>query len=100
MRWRSADKAAHFKRFSLSIGSFLMHADTAVNLIMNANLFIELIIITIQLNTVHPQIGVHNARLVWIFGIHLRQCDKSATILRPMCDQRKIRNTDFLETTW
>ncbi|MNW69323.1 hypothetical protein D3C74_483030 [compost metagenome] len=64
MSRRTADKAANLERLAPLRSMGLMDADTAVNLVMDPDLFVHLIIIAAELNPVHAEIRIHNARLV------------------------------------
>src|SRR5690606_21139308 len=84
MRRVPSYKAAYFKRNPLAICFGLVDANAAVYLIMKAGLFIELIVVTGKLYAIHTQVGIHNAGLLNILGIYLRQGNKSAAIHWPM----------------
>ncbi|MNR30064.1 hypothetical protein D3C85_1474950 [compost metagenome] len=76
-----------------------MDSDAAMNLVMQADFFIEFILVPAQLNPIHPKIGIHNAWLIWIFRIHLRQGNECAAILWPGLDKWKVSNADFLKSS-
>ncbi|MNJ64491.1 hypothetical protein D3C77_604420 [compost metagenome] len=74
----------------------LMDADPAVDLVMHADILIDLILIPTQLHAIHAQIGIHDARLVQIFRVYLRQRNERAPVHRPVMDLRQIGDLDLL----
>ena len=60
-----------------------MDADTAVNLVMQADLFVGLVFSTGKLNAIHAQVGSLQAGLVGVLGVDLRQRDKCSAVVWP-----------------
>ena len=78
------DKTAHFQRLTQFIRLRLMDADAPVDLVMDTDFLVHFIIIACELHPVHAQIGIHDARLLRVFGIHLGQRDESPAIVLPV----------------
>ena len=60
----------------------MMHADAAVNLVVQADAVV-VILIARKLHAVHAEVGVPPAGPVGVFGVHLRQGDERAAVLGP-----------------
>ncbi len=71
MRRRPTCKYTYFKRQSFRIGLGLVNADTPVKLVMEADLLVRDLIVSGQLHPVHTQVGMHDTRLIDVFGIYL-----------------------------
>src|SRR6185312_8292704 len=65
----------------------VMNADSAVDLIMQPDLAIQLVLVPRELDTVHPEIRVRQAWPVGVLGINLWQRDERPAIIRPRLDQ-------------
>jgi hypothetical protein len=77
-----------------------MYAYTTMQLVMQAYLFIQDIIITGHLYAVHAQVGIHNAGLVGILGIYLRHGNKRAAIIGPVNYLRQFAVFGFCQNLW
>ena len=95
VRWRSTRKHTHFEWQTFFIGLSLVHANAAVQLVVQTYFFILCVIISVQLNSIHSQISIHNAGLVCIFAVHLRQRYKCSSIHRPVLNGRNIGDLNF-----
>ena len=60
-----------------------MDADAAVNLIVQPDLAIRHVVVAAQLNAIHAEIRVLEARLVGMLGVDLRQRDEGPAVVRP-----------------
>src|SRR5258708_17680802 len=61
-----------------------MYTYATVDLVMQSNFLVKEVIIACHLYSVHPQVSIHDAGFISIFGIYLRHGDKRAAILWPV----------------
>ena len=61
----------------------MVHANAAVDLVVQADLSILAIVIPAQLNAVHPQIRLHHARSFDVLPVDLRQGNERPAVRRP-----------------
>ena len=73
-----------------------MHADAAVNLIMQPDLAIRLIVVACQLYAVHAQVGMTPAGSIGILGVDLWQSDERAAVAGPADDLRQPAQRRFV----
>ena len=76
-------KNRHLEPLSACHRRRMVHADAAVELVVQANLMIALVFVATQLHAVHAEIGVLRAGVVGIFGVNDWQRDEGATVVRP-----------------
>ena len=78
-------------------GLAVMHADTAMNLVVQPHLFIGQVLVTGQLNPVHPQIRMAYSRVLRVFTVNLRQGDEGTAIIGPAFDLRQQAQAGLLQ---
>src|SRR5437868_2358619 len=71
VRGWTPDEYTYFERGSFLICFALMYANAPMYLVMQANFFVGFIFIAGELNAVHSEVGIHDARLIHIFCINL-----------------------------
>ena len=61
----------------------VVHADPAVNLVVNADFPVRLVLVARDLHAVHPEIALPQARTAGVFGVNLWKRDEWAAIAWP-----------------
>src|SRR3989338_9757933 len=61
----------------------MMDPDPPVGLVMEPNFFVRFILVSRDLDPIHPEIGVAQARFLRVFRINLGECDVGPAILGP-----------------
>src|SRR3569833_1328845 len=100
MRGWSADEDTYLQGQPFSIGFGLMNADAAMDLVMQADLLVLYIIVPGKLDTVHTQVGIHNAGLIDILRINLRHSDERAAVQGPVHYLRQVADLRLAKTYW
>ncbi len=72
----------------------MVHADAAMDLVVQADLPVRLVLVARELDPVHPQVGSRRARPVGVFGVDLRQGDERTAVHRPALDLRQPPDRD------
>ena len=91
-RRRTADEDVHAKRFAGRERRGVMHADRAVNLVVEADLAVWLVAVAGELHAVHAEIRTPQARLADVFGVDLRQRDECPAVVGPADLLRQLRD--------
>lgn len=65
-----------------------MHADAAVDLVVQADLAVRSVLIAAELNAVHAEVGALPARALGMLGVYLRQRHEGAAVVGPTDDLR------------
>ena len=73
-----------------------MHADPAVDLVVQPDLAARLVSVAGELDPVHPEVGTGDARPVRILGIDLGQRDERAAIHRPALDPGQLTDAGLV----
>jgi hypothetical protein len=74
----------------------MMHADAAVDLVVEADLPVRHVPVSGKLHAVHAEIGMPPARPKGVFGVDLRQRDESAAVARPGNELRQAADRGFV----
>ena len=64
----------------------MVDADIAADLVVEAYFTICCVIIACELDAIHAEVGVHDAGVVWVFGVNLGEEDKGAAVVWPALD--------------
>lgn len=87
---RATDEDAHAQRFAAFEGVGMVNANVAADLVVEANFFVEFVVVARELDAVHTQVGVHDAGIIGVFGVDLGQEDKGATVVGPALNLGKL----------
>ena len=87
---RPADEDVHPQRLLEFHGRGVMHADAAMDLVMQSDLAIGLILVAAELHAIHAQVRTQQARVAGIFRIDLRQGDVGAAVVGPRLELRQL----------
>ena len=68
----------------------VMHADAAMDLIVQPDLPIGRVLAARNLHAVHAQVGIQQARLVGMLGVNFRQRDERPAVARPTDNLREL----------
>ena len=93
-RGRAADEDVDPQRLTPADRRRVVHADPAVDLVMQPDLAVGLILVARELDPVHPQVRPAQARAVRVLGVDLRQGDKRPAVHRPALDLRQLIDRD------
>jgi hypothetical protein len=85
-RGRATDEDVHPQRLAATDRRRMMHADPAVDLIVQPDLASRLVGVAGELDPVHPQVRAAQAGPVGILGIDLGQGDERSAVHRPALD--------------
>ena len=94
--WRATHKNGCLERFAAGHRRCVMHADTTVQLIVQAHLAALLVRVARQLHSVHPEVGSLRSWMVWVFGVDRRERDKRAAITGPTRDLRQVAQRNLM----
>ena len=94
---RPTDKNADFQGLALCRGFALVNANPPVDLVMKPDLFSREVIVAVQLDAVHAQVGSHHAGLVRVFGIYLWKGDEGTAVHGPVFNEWKVGDTNLPE---
>ena len=83
MRRRAADEDVDAERHAARDRRGVVHADAAVDLVVQADLAVRLVLVAGELHAVHAQVGVPPAGPVGVLGVDLRQRDERPAVARP-----------------
>ena len=77
----------------------VVHADRAMDLIVQADFAVRLVLAAGKLHAVHAEVRAPPARRADIFGVDLRQRDERAAVVRPAHLLRQLRDRRFVPVT-
>ena len=90
MGGRAAHEDAYGERFSQLDGVAVVNADVASDLVVQADLGIQVVFVSGELNSIHSKIGGENSRVERVFCIDLREQNERAAVIGPALDLREI----------
>ena len=73
----------------------MVHADAAMDLIVQAHLAVRLVLAAGKLDAIHAQIAVAGPRPLWILAVHLGQRDECPAVVRPAFELRQVADLDL-----
>src|SRR5262249_15735172 len=82
-RRRAADKDVDMKRHAAPQRQRVMHADAAMNLVVQPDFAVGMILVAGKLDPIHAEIGLPPTGTVRVFGVDLRQRSKRPSVPRP-----------------
>ena len=85
-RGRAADEDVDPQRLAAADRRGMVHADPAVDLVVQPDLAVRLVLVAGELDAVHPQVGRRQAGPVGVLGVDLRQGDERPAVHRPALD--------------
>ena len=95
-RGRPADEDVDPQRLSPADRRGVVHADPAMDLVVQADLAARLVVVARELDAVHPQVGPGQAWAVGVLGVDLRQGDERPAVHRPALDPRQLAQADLV----
>ena len=95
-RRRTADEHAHGEAFTARDRGGVMHAEAAMNLVVQAHLAVLDVVVAGELDAVHAEVGVTESLLLRVLGVHLRQRDERTAVVGPGRDLRQVGERDLV----
>ena len=93
---RAADEDVDPQRLAATDRRGVVHADAAVDLVVQPDLAVRLVLVARELNPVHPQVRPRQAGPVGVLGVDLRQRDERPAVHRPALDLRQLVDRDLV----
>ena len=91
---RAADEHVDPQRFTPADRRRMVHADPAMDLVVQPDLAVGLVLVARELDPVHPQVRSSQAGPVGVLGVDLRQRDERPAVHRPALDLRQLVDRD------
>ena len=88
---RAAHEDRHLQRLAAGQRRRMVHADAAMQLVVEADLAVVLVGIARQLDAVHAEVRMLRAGMVRVFGVNSRQGDERSAVAGPACHLRQPR---------